>query len=444
MPVDETLFSEREKEVIGLLLQGKSNKQIALELGRANRTVEFHLSNIYAKLGVNSRSEAILKLADSALRQSASRNQVKSTAAKTSDSAENGLQSILRRIDMKKLIYLLAGISTTTLVIVLLLTNPTSPDRSSPPATALPLASPTPTELATPTTPPTLPPSNPVIPAHTVDGYTAAIESYHVDSSHVLFVVRLTGGEATFGSQHYYGRIESPNLLDESGAQINTSGGWGPAVDPALILFEFVPVTLLKGERLKGQFAFNVTDAPNYEKILARFRFDLDLPIQPDVRFRPAQTVTANNLALLLDSVTVAPNFTQIYLCFPSPSFADWNIGSQSTLQIDGQEATPLNYSVPFDSALGGDRTAGSEPYWSAPVKDGRCIKAGFPIGSNAPKSLTLTIPQLDKLQPDVLLGEQLARDYPGLAPKQAYYTYLKERGQLYSGPWTFTVELTP
>jgi len=54
-------FSKREKDVIKLLTQGKSNKQIAFELGISNRTVEFHLSNIYTKLGVNSRSEAILQ-----------------------------------------------------------------------------------------------------------------------------------------------------------------------------------------------------------------------------------------------------------------------------------------------------------------------------------------------------------------------------------------------
>jgi len=50
MHTDSNPFSEREKDVIQLLLQGKGNKQIALELGIASRTVEFHLSNIYAKL----------------------------------------------------------------------------------------------------------------------------------------------------------------------------------------------------------------------------------------------------------------------------------------------------------------------------------------------------------------------------------------------------------
>lgn len=58
-------LSKREKEVAELLLQGKSNKQIALALGIAEHTVEFHLKNIYAKLGVGSRAEAIIKLGKS-------------------------------------------------------------------------------------------------------------------------------------------------------------------------------------------------------------------------------------------------------------------------------------------------------------------------------------------------------------------------------------------
>ena len=44
------LLSRREKEVVTLLLQGKSNKQIALSLDVSERTIEFHLKNIYANL----------------------------------------------------------------------------------------------------------------------------------------------------------------------------------------------------------------------------------------------------------------------------------------------------------------------------------------------------------------------------------------------------------
>lgn len=55
-------LSNREWDVLTLLLQGKSNKLIAASLGISDRTVEFHLKNIYAKFQVSSRIELILKL----------------------------------------------------------------------------------------------------------------------------------------------------------------------------------------------------------------------------------------------------------------------------------------------------------------------------------------------------------------------------------------------
>ena len=55
-------LSKREMEVFQLVLQGKSNKQIALSLAISVRTVEFHLKNIYAKYQVSSRIELLLKL----------------------------------------------------------------------------------------------------------------------------------------------------------------------------------------------------------------------------------------------------------------------------------------------------------------------------------------------------------------------------------------------
>jgi DNA-binding CsgD family transcriptional regulator len=55
-------LSNREREVAEALLQGKSNKQIASALHISERTVEFHLKNIYAKFHVRSRMELVLKL----------------------------------------------------------------------------------------------------------------------------------------------------------------------------------------------------------------------------------------------------------------------------------------------------------------------------------------------------------------------------------------------
>lgn len=58
-------LSNREWDVAKLLLEGKSNKLIALSLGISDRTVEFHLKNIYTKLQVSTRVELILKLGQS-------------------------------------------------------------------------------------------------------------------------------------------------------------------------------------------------------------------------------------------------------------------------------------------------------------------------------------------------------------------------------------------
>ncbi len=50
----------REREILTLLAQGLSNKTIAARLYLSVRTVEGHLANIYSRLGVHSRTEAML------------------------------------------------------------------------------------------------------------------------------------------------------------------------------------------------------------------------------------------------------------------------------------------------------------------------------------------------------------------------------------------------
>lgn len=55
----ETL-SERETEILAHLAQGQTNKDIAQTLLISVRTVEAHLRNLFAKLGVRSRTEAAL------------------------------------------------------------------------------------------------------------------------------------------------------------------------------------------------------------------------------------------------------------------------------------------------------------------------------------------------------------------------------------------------
>ncbi len=54
-------LSERESEVLAMLAEGLSNQVIAARLYLSLRTVKFHTSNIYGKLGVKTRTEAVSK-----------------------------------------------------------------------------------------------------------------------------------------------------------------------------------------------------------------------------------------------------------------------------------------------------------------------------------------------------------------------------------------------
>lgn len=52
-------LTSREKEVLQHMAEGLANKQIALMLSISEHTVKFHLSSLYTKLGVASRTEAV-------------------------------------------------------------------------------------------------------------------------------------------------------------------------------------------------------------------------------------------------------------------------------------------------------------------------------------------------------------------------------------------------
>ena len=60
-PEEEQNLSRREQEVLELLSQGCSNKEIADKLSVSIETVTWHLKHIYSKLHVRSRTQAALK-----------------------------------------------------------------------------------------------------------------------------------------------------------------------------------------------------------------------------------------------------------------------------------------------------------------------------------------------------------------------------------------------
>lgn len=52
-------LSDRERQVLTLMVEGDSNAQIAEKLSISTATVKYHVGGIFSKLGVNSRSQAI-------------------------------------------------------------------------------------------------------------------------------------------------------------------------------------------------------------------------------------------------------------------------------------------------------------------------------------------------------------------------------------------------
>jgi DNA-binding NarL/FixJ family response regulator len=58
-PPETDSLTPRELEVLSLLAQGKSNKQIAAELIITERTTKFHVSSILSKLAAANRTEAV-------------------------------------------------------------------------------------------------------------------------------------------------------------------------------------------------------------------------------------------------------------------------------------------------------------------------------------------------------------------------------------------------
>lgn len=54
-------LSKKETEVLSWVEEGKTNWEVSIILGISERTVKFHLSNIFKKYQVSNRIQAIIK-----------------------------------------------------------------------------------------------------------------------------------------------------------------------------------------------------------------------------------------------------------------------------------------------------------------------------------------------------------------------------------------------
>jgi DNA-binding NarL/FixJ family response regulator len=60
-------LTEREEEILSLVAQGKSNQQIAKELFVSLKTIRNHVSNIFLKLQVADRAQAVIRAREAGL-----------------------------------------------------------------------------------------------------------------------------------------------------------------------------------------------------------------------------------------------------------------------------------------------------------------------------------------------------------------------------------------
>ena len=57
-------LTARERQVLALLAEGRTNQEIAIRLDLSNNTVKYHIQNIYSKLNVTNRTEATRRFLD--------------------------------------------------------------------------------------------------------------------------------------------------------------------------------------------------------------------------------------------------------------------------------------------------------------------------------------------------------------------------------------------
>lgn len=61
---ENTTLTNRERDILLLLRLGKTNKEVAEELGVSVNTVKTHMKNLFTKLKVSNRTQATIKASE--------------------------------------------------------------------------------------------------------------------------------------------------------------------------------------------------------------------------------------------------------------------------------------------------------------------------------------------------------------------------------------------
>jgi DNA-binding CsgD family transcriptional regulator len=451
MYIDDSQFSEREKEVTGLLLQGKSNKQIALALGISASTVEYHLKNVYKKLQVNSRTEAVLRLGKS-IGNDTSGELGKSTVEINGEPADNGGKSIsTRRIPMNKMFYIIGGgLLTTALVIIIGLANMPTQNANNVPmtqASVTPMAvTPTIISSSTPLHTEQLPTNwQEATYTNTLDSsnVTLALKWFYVDSTRVSMKFLVSGFPIPDGYAPIR-IIKDVSLHTPNGGLINPdydsiggggggNGGESNTNSVKNIFDEIIFFPIKNGELITSQeesYIFDVTvgGVPIYngEGNIAgetlpstTFHFEAKPSFVGSLTFVTEKAANIGDKVVTLKGAEINPTFSVITFCVFSPDKQQW-IPNVSLL-YKGIVFNPSGFVV--TNGIG--KTALSEEV---------CYRLEyalqFDVTDDPKQSIAILVNKLVKDQPERLPNELISSAFQKLSAKGIEFSYVfKEHG---------------
>ena len=430
-------FSEREMQVIDEIMLGKSNKQIATDLHISVRTVEFHNRNIYEKLGVASRAEAILKLSENHLRETTGdvneNNQGISPVAMVGELPDNNARSITRRLPMRNVLYsVFGGLITIGLIVTLLLTNPGILKQA-------------------------LTPEAPTMPLPTVKVTRITEEAQQQTSETQLAETPVQSTDPTEDIAHFV----SENYPDDSRLEPGTTftktwklenrgkATWTTSYTLTVAdsfhplgsnLSEPYQVSLPKevkpGEMVEISMDFTVPEADGIYEVHYRLKNSAGQSvfgdggevwvkiIVGDVQVAGGSS-SAGNITMTLVSVQKTETLTNVELCAQFPDLQDWNLNG--VILMAGNVQNSLSgYSLKDPKSA------------STYANSYRCVILEFPVGvsnygdSQVSVSISnIRVPAENSLELNCARAKQiLGPQYPGLdftcGPAGFYYTNLK------------------